>query len=344
MMTNTLVSICIPVYNGEKYLKECLNSAISQTYSNIEIIIVEDKSTDNTLHIIQQFAAKDSRIKIFINEINLGLVGNWNHCIELANGEWVKFLFQDDYIAINMIEKMMGHASPKNKFIVCNREFIFDDEVSKETRNLYSYSINIDLSKIFKLTESTFLSPKIISQMLPIWRWSNFIGEPTVAFFHKSITNKIGYFNQALAQICDLEYWLRISTNYGMLYMPESLARFRVHNQSTSTVNRKSKRELVDSIIILYEFCYGKYFKIFRNNVSQYQKLKLKLLLKRQIHRLQLYLKNNTDQNAKEYYLNIMEQNKEIKKISRTIGLYYYLIPLILLRRFVSKMFKITIG
>jgi hypothetical protein len=180
--------------------------------------------------------------------------------------------------------------------------------------------------------------------MLPIWRWSNFIGEPTVAFFHKSITNKIGYFNQALAQICDLEYWLRISTNYGMLYMPESLARFRVHNQSTSTVNRKSKRELVDSIIILYEFCYGKYFKIFRNNVSQYQKLKLKLLLKRQIHRLQLYLKNNTDQNAKEYYLNIMEQNKEIKKISRTIGLYYYLIPLILLRRFVSKMFKITIG
>jgi glycosyltransferase involved in cell wall biosynthesis len=333
-----LVSICIPVYNGEKYLRECLDSAVKQTYRNTEIIIVDDGSGDMTLTIAQEYAANDSRVKIFVNEKNLGLVGNWNHSIRLSKGKWIKFLFQDDYIAENMIEKMMQHASEENKFIVCNRAFVFSEEVSEVTRNLYSYSINIDLGKIFSLTSPSFISAEKIGRMIPVWRWSNFIGEPTVTLFQKSIVDDIGYFSDTLAQICDLEYWLRASSNYGMFYIPETLASFRVHDMSASNANRKTRRELVDSIVILYEFCYGKHFSKFRKGISQYQKLKLKLLLKRQVHRLQLYLKSNTDENTRAYYKKVMDERQDIRKVN-SAGLYYYLIPLIILRRFISKLF-----
>ena len=74
---NPLVSICIPTYNGSSYIEETLECVINQTYSNIEIIITDDSSTDDTALICKRYAKKDQRIKFYQNEINLGLIGNW---------------------------------------------------------------------------------------------------------------------------------------------------------------------------------------------------------------------------------------------------------------------------
>ena len=95
-MNSPLVSICIPTYNGEKYLKECLDSCIDQTFKSYEIIICDDCSSDGTIKIIEEYAKIFPQIILFQNDGNLGLVGNWNRCIHHSNGEWIKFVFQDD--------------------------------------------------------------------------------------------------------------------------------------------------------------------------------------------------------------------------------------------------------
>lgn len=96
MNTLPLVSVIMPVYNGEAYLKEAIESMLSQTYASFEFIIIDDGSTDDTATIIQSFAAKDQRIVMINNEINLGLTKSLNKGIKLVRGEFVARMDADD--------------------------------------------------------------------------------------------------------------------------------------------------------------------------------------------------------------------------------------------------------
>ena len=102
-----LVSILIPVYNRESIIAETIQSALDQTYQNIEIIIVDNASNDNTWSVIEGYAKQDCRIKAFRNETNLGPVRNWLRCVEEASGEYGKILWSDDLIAPEFIEKTL---------------------------------------------------------------------------------------------------------------------------------------------------------------------------------------------------------------------------------------------
>lgn len=97
------VSICIPAYNAEEYIYKCIDSVLKQKYDNLEIILIDDASTDNTAKIVKQFS--DIRIKYFKNENNLGWRGNVRKCYELASGEFVTMLPVDDYLIEGFIEK-----------------------------------------------------------------------------------------------------------------------------------------------------------------------------------------------------------------------------------------------
>ena len=99
------VSILIPVYNREKIIGETLHSAISQTYENIEIIVVDNASTDGTWDVCKSFASKDARIKVYRNETNIGPVRNWKRCIDEACGNYGKILFSDDTIDSEYLKK-----------------------------------------------------------------------------------------------------------------------------------------------------------------------------------------------------------------------------------------------
>ena len=84
---NLHFSICIPIYNGEKYLRECIDSALNQTYKNFEIILLDDLSNDNSFSICNEYKKRYTCIKVIQNEKNLGLVGNLNAAINLAQAE-----------------------------------------------------------------------------------------------------------------------------------------------------------------------------------------------------------------------------------------------------------------
>jgi len=121
------VSIIIPVYNSEKYIKECLDSIINQTYKNLEIIIVNDVSTDNSINIIKQF--KDKRIKIVNLNYNSGVAIARNRGIEEATGDYICFIDSDDYWDLTKIEKQVNFIEKNNySFIYSDYAYLKDNK------------------------------------------------------------------------------------------------------------------------------------------------------------------------------------------------------------------------
>ena len=106
-MQSPLVSILIPVYNREKFIRECIESALAQTYTNIEVVVVDNASTDDSWKICQQFSAKDPRVRVFRNDTNIGPVRNWMRCAEEAKGKFSKILFSDDSLEPNCLSEVV---------------------------------------------------------------------------------------------------------------------------------------------------------------------------------------------------------------------------------------------
>lgn len=264
-MNKSLVSICVPCYNGAKYLEQCLDSILSQTLSSFEVVVVDDNSTDNTRDIVERYVQKDQRIKLYKNSANLGLVGNWNRCLELANAEWIKFVFQDDYIRPDCVEKMVDSCLD-NQFLiaVCKRSFVFEN-VTEDIKSLYE-SVLMSTDDIGLFKQSKWKADEFCSLVVDNIT-DNFIGEPTSVLFHRSVVTNYGKFCPDLIQFCDLEYWVRIASNVGILTLADQLAYFRVHNQSASMSNefrREYLKNVVDSIVLRGIYATGKYFKKLR--------------------------------------------------------------------------------
>ena len=130
------VSVIIPVYNVEEYLPRCLDSIINQTYTDLEIICVNDCSPDKSSVVIDEYAKKDSRIKIINREKNGGLSAARNSGINAATGDYLYFIDSDDWIDKDYIEKMVGTALKSNSDIVVNTNVIRDCE-NKDSKPLF---------------------------------------------------------------------------------------------------------------------------------------------------------------------------------------------------------------
>jgi glycosyltransferase involved in cell wall biosynthesis len=286
-MQNILVSICIPLYNGEKYLEQCLNSAINQTYKNIEILLVDDVSSDNTLSIVNKYAANDKRIKLHRNNKNLGLVGNFNKCLELANGEWIKFLLQDDYLADNCIETMLAAISEHDMIAVCKRTFLLDEDADETKRNYYNKKVMTFEKWGVTSKEPVNIKPILISTMAVSNICLNFIGEPTSIMLKKDVLIDRGFFNPDIAQICDLEYFVRIASKLGLKYIPKPLSYFRIHKESTTETNLSNKTytfSYLDPIITVHQYLYDKSYLVFRENLSILENIKLRSFFRVRVH------------------------------------------------------------
>lgn len=120
-----LISIVVPIYNVEKYLKKCIDSIINQTYKNLEIILVDDGSPDNCPKICDDYAKLDSRIKV-IHKKNGGLSDARNNGIKNSTGKYISFIDSDDYIEQNMIEELYKAIKEGSQIAICNRLEYFE--------------------------------------------------------------------------------------------------------------------------------------------------------------------------------------------------------------------------
>jgi glycosyltransferase involved in cell wall biosynthesis len=118
------VSVIIPVYNTEQFLEDCLNSVLAQTFTDFEIIAVDDGSTDNSAAIVKQFAAKDNRI-VIIHQENKGLSEARNTGIKAARGNWITFVDSDDMLAPSFLQKLWDAAKQNNASIACSDKQLF---------------------------------------------------------------------------------------------------------------------------------------------------------------------------------------------------------------------------
>lgn len=130
MNNHIAVSIIVPVYNAEKYIIKCLDSVINQTLKDIEIIIIDDGSTDGSSEICKEYASKDSRI-IYYKKENEGLAAARQDGIERASGEYVGFVDSDDWLELNMYEEMYVSALKENADIVFCNCFFNDNETDR---------------------------------------------------------------------------------------------------------------------------------------------------------------------------------------------------------------------
>lgn len=125
------ISVIVPVYNAEKYLNRCIDSVLSQSYNDFELILVNDGSQDGSLEICQEFAEKDNRIRVF-SQANSGASAARNHGIDKANGEWITFVDADDSVDCDYLSEFVDlrRKYPNSKLFTCGLQIISDKTAS----------------------------------------------------------------------------------------------------------------------------------------------------------------------------------------------------------------------
>jgi glycosyltransferase involved in cell wall biosynthesis len=242
------VSVCIPTFNGARWILEAVNSALNQSYSPSEILIVDDHSTDNTVELVRSLS--DERIRLVINDHNLGLVNNWNKCVGLAGGDFIKFLLQDDILYPHCIEKMIEPflADAGLGLVFAPRDIIL--EVEDATTEVW-LKHSATLHTRFRALRTFNLGRELFAQCLAKEFHGNWIGEPSSVMIKRECFERLGLFNAKMYQLCDLEMWLRIMFFYDVGFVAEKLSAFRHHAQSTSRANLKSRRDWLDQVRLL---------------------------------------------------------------------------------------------
>ncbi len=162
-----VLSVIIPTYNIEKYLRECLDSIVNQTYENLEIIIIDDNSSDSTPDIIREYAAKDDRIKPVFHKKNAGPGATRNEGLAMATGDYVTLMDHDDWQDLDKYEKMMEKAIEHGADIVfCNaQEF---EQNTQKVHTLYKLPDGIEEGKGYDLSDWS-MRQKVMPSFLPPW-------------------------------------------------------------------------------------------------------------------------------------------------------------------------------
>jgi len=223
-----LVSICVPVYNGESFLEEALRSVLAQTYSNWELIIVEDCSQDCTREVIQSFVDRvaDPRIRVHFNESNLGLAGNQSHSIRLARGEFIKVLCADDTLEPECLAVQVRalQQHPSAVIAACSKRII-----GAQGKLLF-------FMKPFRW-DGLIRGVDAIKACLR--GAANKIGEPTMILIRASALEGEPLLDNTVLYYCDLDLWLRLLLRGDMVFCRQPLASFRVQGQSCTGTNEE---------------------------------------------------------------------------------------------------------
>jgi glycosyltransferase involved in cell wall biosynthesis len=222
---NVKVSVCMPNYNGARYLPEAIESVLKQRYSDFEFLIIDDCSTDGSLEIINKYAKKDPRIVVRVNDVNVGQTKNLNLCLKHARGEYIKFVFSDDVLnSSEVIERMVDILDANDDVaLVSSARYLIDE--NSTIRGILS-----EYKEDFEDDGKTVITDCLFSQ-------KNKVGEPTVAMFRKAYAAR-GFREQFTVNL-DWEMWLHILEQGNFVYISEPLCSFRMHANSQTALNEK---------------------------------------------------------------------------------------------------------
>ncbi|MCY9656842.1 glycosyltransferase family 2 protein [Paenibacillus chondroitinus] len=228
---NPLVSILIPTYNRPHYFELALQSAFNQTYDNIEIIVSDNSDNNQTELVVQKYQEMPggAKIKYFKNPQNLGPIANQQQCLNLANGEFINYLMDDDLFHLRKIEKMMAYLIqyPDVTMVTSQRRVI-----NAAGRQLYVPPIGTFKQLYTKdtIVDGRVLTKKILEDRI------NYLGEPTTVLFRrKALTEPFGMLlgRQAYFAV-DMASWLSLLSKGKGVYMVQPLSYLRYHTEQLS--------------------------------------------------------------------------------------------------------------
>lgn len=258
------VSVCVPTFNGGRWLAECLASAVTQTERDLEVVVADDGSEDDTVAIARSVAASDPRLRVVAADRRLGLVGNWNRCVAMARGTWVKLLFQDDALAPECVARMCAAGERTGaSMVVCERRIEVEPGADPAVAEYLAGLPRLD--EVFGTGE--LVSASEFGNALAAHPAVNFVGEPAAVLLRREVFAAHGAFCPQLIQLCDLEYWARVGSMVGCARVRDTLATFRVHGLSASATQRASRqfrKEVLDPLVLLHEFAFAPGYQALR--------------------------------------------------------------------------------
>lgn len=235
-----LVSICLPVYNGARYLEVAIESALKQTVDDIELVIGDDGSLDGSLQIIQKYL-EDQRIVFFRNPRRLGLFANYNECIKRAGAPLIKLFAQDDLLA--------PHAVARMKSVMEEQEDIALVSVARRWIDCNGTPIEppprVQPDRDFRLSSRRLIADTLSNVV-------NWAGVPTSVMFRRSAAG--AGFDCRFRQIGDQEYFYRLLENGDYYFISEPLCDHRLHSASATSRNTPLS-SLFDLVLIGHLYC-----------------------------------------------------------------------------------------
>ncbi|MGL4652164.1 glycosyltransferase family 2 protein [Cetobacterium sp.] len=298
-----LLSIIVPVYNVEKYLDKCITSILNQSFTNFEVILIDDCSTDNSREICKKYEKIDSRVKVIYSEKNLGQSEARNKGLDLAKGKYIGFVDSDDSIHQNMYKDLIFEMEKGYDLVVCGREVKDENKVvSKMKVKDESFDFKIDKSKKYSYLCQEFLFPhtvvvynkiysaKVIKKLNLRFQDLKKIGTEDTLF------NYIYILNINSIKSISKEYYTQLAREGSTMrkYNPGYLERFSNLITEIANYDKGKKLDVVKIIICIY-------------------------FLQRYIKYLKNYSSLKDYQNNLKTELEFLNKNENFKKIVRQI-------------------------
>ena len=222
LLKNTpLVTVAIPLYRGE-FIRQAIDSVLSQSFKDFELLVVDDASDDKSREIVLSYS--DPRIVYVRNRKNLGAEGNWNRCLALAKGTYIKILPHDDSLEPDCLKKQVSvldaDLDERIVLVFCARKIINTEGKQVAVR------------RFFGMPAGRVVARYLIRKC--ILYGTNLIGEPGAVLFRSNAARAIGDFNGKIPYVIDLDYWVRLLSRGNAYFIDRPLSTFRLSSSSWS--------------------------------------------------------------------------------------------------------------
>ena len=236
------VSVCVPMYNNGATIARCLRSILDQNGVDFEVLIVDDDSSDDGPAIAATMLRPGDRL--ICNRSRLGLNGNHNRCLELAQGSYVQFVHADDWLLPDALQTLAGCLDdPTVGLAFAPRQVVSDD---RKWKRRYGQPHN-HFRKLRRRNDG----PSLVRQMALRGAYDNWVGEPTCVMFSRKLALDAGGFRTDIYSLVDLDLWLRLMLRSHVCFVPQELS-VRSHTATTATRSiAATRRSWLDSLRVL---------------------------------------------------------------------------------------------
>lgn len=238
-VSDNKISVCLPIFNGARYLAAAIESVLSQTHENLELLIVDDLSTDDSAQIAKTYAASDSRIVYWQNQRNLGIFANYNECMQRVSGSFVKLFAQDDVFEPECLKAQLTELLQNETLalVTVARKVINENGQETALERFYDRSTIVAGEEVIREYMKTFVYRS---------------GTPAqVMFRKKAIGNG---FDTRYTLSGDIEYFFRILQTGDYMYLDRPLVKFRRHGDSATVTSLKDMSFFADSLRLYQKF------------------------------------------------------------------------------------------